>query len=364
MIYRKYGKTGKKISLLGFGGMRFTDNRKESINSLLRAVELGVNYFDTAPTYCNSTSEEIIGEALSRVKGKEIYVSTKSSLMSDKTSDDVLKRIETSLKKLKVDKINIFHLWCVMNREHFEKLLVKNGPYEGALKAKEQGLVEHISFSTHASGEDIQYICDTGLFEGVLLGYNVINYKYRGPALAAAEKNNMGVVTMNPLGGGLLTKTFELFDFMEGDSNSRHISGALRFNASHREITSVLSGMSTVKEVEENVKTLENFSKPSPDFVEKVKKLYENLGDDFCTDCRYCVPCPQGIFIPAYMRAYDYHKMQRPDVGFGLLKLFKNMLKEWTPSSECIECGECEEKCTQHLKIIDSLEICSKVYNV
>jgi len=363
MNYREYGKTGKKLSLLGFGAMRFPDDREESIGIVLKAVDLGINYFDTAPTYCNSKSEEILGEAFRYLKNENIYISTKSSYNYDKTADDVLRRIDISLNKLGLDKINFFHLWCVMNKKYFEKLLVKGGPYDGTIEAKKRGLVDHIAFSTHASGEEIAEMCDTGLFDGVLLGYNILNFEYRTPAIKAAKRNEMGIVTMNPLGGGLLTKAYDLFDFMDENTENKHIAGALIFNASHKEITCILSGMSSTSEVEKNVKILEDISKPSSEFVKKIKDTYKELGGDFCTDCRYCVPCPEGVNVPVYMRAYDYYKMKRTDLGNNLMKIFRDNDENWKPAENCIECGECEEKCTQHLNIIESLRTAGKVYD-
>lgn len=362
MKYREYGKTGKKVSLLGFGGMRFTEDREESLNAVKRAAELGVNYFDTAPTYCNSTSEEIIGEALEQMKNKKVYISTKSSMMADRTSDDVLKRVEISLKRLRVDKIDFYNMWCIMNREHFERIIAKGGPYDGAVKAKKMGLVEHLAFSTHASGKEISEMCAAGLFEGVTLGYNIINHEFRETALKGAAKNNMGVVTMNPIGGGLLTRAYDMFDFIGDDYQNKHIAGALRFNAAHKEITCVLSGMGKVKEVEENVRILENFEKPSEEYINKVKEVYGNLGEQFCTACNYCMPCPQGINIQCYMRAFDLYKMKRQDIGEGIITFFKNAAEEWVTSDNCIECGECEEKCTQHLQIIEAMKTVSRVY--
>nr|HPQ40569.1 aldo/keto reductase [bacterium] len=153
MHYRDYGKTGKRVSVIGFGGMRFTEDEDEGIRAMLRASELGINYFDTAPHYCKDRSEIIFGNAFKEFT-RPFYVSSKSSIGEEKTADDVRRRVETALERMGTGKIHFFHMWCIMNWDHFEKVIAPGGPYEGALKLKDEGLVEHVVFSTHANGDE------------------------------------------------------------------------------------------------------------------------------------------------------------------------------------------------------------------
>jgi len=160
MIYKEYGKTGKKVSALGFGGMRFNkeeyDKDIEKCADIVRyASSKGINYFDTAPGYCEDKSEIIMGAAFKNMPNP-FFVSTKSNYWSDKTADDVRRRCETSIERLGVDKINFYHMWCIMNMEHYRNVMAPGGPYEGALKLKEEGLIDHICISTHATGLQIK----------------------------------------------------------------------------------------------------------------------------------------------------------------------------------------------------------------
>ena len=254
MIYKPYGKTGKKVSAIGFGGMRFPEgcSIEEGAEIVRYASELGINYFDTAPNYCNDTSEDIFGEAFKQMP-KDFYVSTKSSISSDPTGDDVRRRLENSLKRMGLEKINFYNMWCILTYDQYKRVIAKDGPYWGALKAKEEGLIDHLVFSTHASGEEIRMMVEDGLFEGVTLGYNAVNFPYRAEGIEAAYKHGLGVVTMNPLGGGLIPQNQEYFSFLKQNEAESTIQAALRFNACHESISVVLSGMGSKEEVRHNV---------------------------------------------------------------------------------------------------------------
>jgi predicted aldo/keto reductase-like oxidoreductase len=237
MIYREYGRTGKKISLLGFGGLRFKEEDTLDEAGIERCVELvkyasskGINYFDTAPNYSNSKSEIIFGMAFKELS-IPFYISTKSTILAEKNSDAVRWRIETSLKRLGLEKIHFFNMWAIIDMEQYRLIMAKGGPYEGALKAKEEGLVEHIVFSTHCTGDEVAQIVSEGYFEGVTIGYNALNYIYRRKGLTAAYKKGLGVVTMNPLNGGLIPQNLKFFEYLKENSQEDPITSALRFNA-------------------------------------------------------------------------------------------------------------------------------------
>jgi len=356
LLYKKYGKTGKDISIIGFGGMRFQKDGEEydlekCAQMVTRAYELGINYFDTAPGYCGGKSEEIFGIAFKQIPGK-FYVSTKSSA---RTGDKLREDLERSLKRMGVEKIDFFHIWCVLTMEDYRKRLVQGGPYEAALKAKEEGLVEHITISTHCNGEEIETIVKEGLFEGITLGYNILNFPYRRSGLKAAFDNGMGVATMNPLGGGVIPQNAEYLKFMINEEDQSIVESAIKFNASHKEITTVLTGMSSLRDVEENAAV---GNKISPFTEEKLKEIENKLSasmNELCTGCRYCEKCPQGVSIPKFMLAYNESLIRKDKTAT------MNALK-WTyglspkEANECIACGACEKKCTQHLNIIERLK--------
>ena len=145
MQYRHYGNTQKQVSLLGMGTSRLSGNEAQfsvNVDLVHRALALGINYFDTAPTYASGTSEKILGAAFQEHRTRDFMVASKSMLSMDPTADNVLRRIESSLKTLHVDKIDFFHMWSVLTLEQYEKIIAPGGPYEGALRAREQGLIE------------------------------------------------------------------------------------------------------------------------------------------------------------------------------------------------------------------------------
>ena len=364
MKYVEYGKTGKKVSVIGFGGMRFRkedyeENFAKSAQVVRRASELGINYFDTAPFYCDDKSELIMGEAFKDMPNP-FYVSTKSSLRHEDTADKVRERIEKSLKRMNVDKINFFHMWCILNLEQYREIMKPGGPYEGALKAKEEGLIDHIVFSTHCNGEEIETIVNEGHFEGVTLGYNATNFAFRQRGIKAAYEKGLGVVTMNPLGGGIIPENPEYYSFIKENEEDTLVQAALKFNVSHKEITIALPGMGTIEEVEENVKAGEKFSIMTDEKLEDMSaKLHQSL-DALCTGCQYCEGCPKDIDIAKFMDAYNMYILKKKDKAVsGRLKGHWGV--DHKTAEECIACGKCEELCTQHLPIIERLEYISNI---
>ena len=363
MLYRDYGKTGKKVSVIGFGGMRFGTDEDYAVEVVRHANSKGINYFDTAPFYCNDRSEIIFGKAFKNMPG-EFYVSTKSSVNKEATADQLRWRIENSLERLGVNRINFYHMWCIMDLKQYERVMAPGGPYEGALKAKEEGLIEHLVFSTHCKGEDIRKIIEDKVFEGVLLGYNVINYKYRQEGVEAALQHKLGVVTMNPLGGGLIPQHSEYFSFLKQYEKETVSQAALRFNAAQNGITVSLAGMGTIEEVNENVRTLDN---PISFTSEKLKEINARLGDglnNLCTTCGYCLKCPKKIKISTYLEAYNLMILDKEETMHRHLNWFKEKgsLKETDAlPEECIACGVCEGLCTQKLPIIERLKELSQL---
>ncbi|MCL2839769.1 MAG: aldo/keto reductase, partial [Defluviitaleaceae bacterium] len=182
MLYREFGKTGIKMSALGFGAMRLPmagegDNAKVNYDLatplMHRAFELGVNYIDTAPYYCNKDSEVAVGKALKGWRDK-VYLSTKNPI-ENISADDWRKRLETSLKKLDTDYIDFYHFWGI-NQAGFKAWeVLQDGPLQAAERAKAEGLIKHISFSYHDKAENLRYIVDSGRFETVLIQYNLLD---------------------------------------------------------------------------------------------------------------------------------------------------------------------------------------------
>ncbi len=354
MQYKKYGKTGKEISVIGFGGMRFPKvndsyDYDKCAELAVKASELGVNYFDTAPYYNNDNSEFIMGHAFKQMK-KPFYVSTKSS---ETEGAKLREQLETSLKRLNLEKINFYHIWCILDLEDYKSRMVKGGAYEAALKAKEEGLIEHLVFSTHCTGDEIETIVNEGCFEGMTIGYNILNFPFRQKGLKAAYEKGLGVATMNPLGGGIIPQKADYFDFIRSGDDANVVDAALRFNASHDEITTVLAGMGSMEEVLQDCQVGDRLQKLSRDKLNEIEsRLYSGM-DKLCTGCRYCEYCPADIQVSKFMLSYNHHILGNTKEVTSYIKWHWDLKPE--DAEKCIECGLCESKCTQHLPVIDRL---------
>ena len=363
MYYKQYGNTDIKVSAVGLGTMRYDEEdikagRLEKCAEIpLYAFEKGINYWDTAPFYCEDKSEIVTGIALSQLKRSEVYVTSKTNLGTidagdHPTKDDFRRRLEMSLDRLRTDYIDFYHMWCMLSLKSWEKHM--DAVYGFFEDAKREGLIRNIVFSSHMQGNDIETVVDSGKFKGMLIGYNALNYRFRQSGIEAAYQNGMGVAAMNPLGGGLIPANQEAFAYLAKGTDLTVAQAALRFVASHREITVTLAGCTTKEHIDDAVRAVEGLEeKPAREIV----KEYEGRGvslNDLCTGCSYCKGCPNDIPIPKYMDAYNHKILTGDEKGIK-----DRMDNHWGISKEkaeeCIACGKCEEQCTQHLPIIDRL---------
>ena len=363
MQYRRFGNTGIQISALGFGCMRLPEvqledgtwqvDQEKTDEMLLRAYELGVNYFDTALYYCHHNSEIAIGKALKPIRDK-VYVSTKCPLETVNSKEDFEATLDKSLAKLDMDYVDFYHFWGI-NRKKFDEKILALGLMEKALELKAKGKIRHISFSFHDTPEALKYIIDNGYaLESVLLQYNLLDRANEEMIQYAAAKG-LGVAVMGPVGGGRLAAPTELVRKL-GGGNLNTYELALRFVLGNPGVCCALSGMQNVTMVEQNaaVASLEN--PMSEEQWKQVGQSLENLkkfSELYCTGCGYCQPCPKGIVIPKIFQAYTYHNV------YGLHELAKKTFQNYVnnekepgaTSVDCIDCGFCEDKCPQHLKV-------------
>jgi len=367
MQYREFGNTGVKISTLGFGAMRLPTKEEdgktvfdyeESIKIIRKAYELGVNYFDTAPYYCESESEIILGQAIKPFRD-QIYLSTKNPI-EDESGEHWRERLESSLKKLDTDYIDFYHMWGISWDAYENSINVPNGPMEAALKAKEEGLIRHISFSFHDEPENLFKLIDTGNFETMLCQYNLLD-RSNEAAIAHAKAKGLGVVIMGPVGGGRLGAPSETIkSVLPGKVNSS-AEIALRFVMSNPGVTTALSGMGSMAMVEENVKVASNEAPLTVEEIQQINNSMEEnkrMADLYCTGCNYCMPCPQGVNIPLNFRLMNYHRVYGiTDYARGeYAQIGKVDWMKGKNADACIDCGICEAKCPQKLEIRKQLK--------
>jgi len=356
MIYRDYGQTGEKISLLGFGGMRFKniDDHDECVRMMTAAAEGGINYFDTAPGYFETRSETVYGHGFAelRKRGLPYYCATKTF---EFTESGIRREIEAQLKRLNIDTIDFYHIWCILSLENWDNRK-KNGALKTFIKLKEEGLIRHICVSSHLIKNYIKELLMEGVFEGVLFGYSAYNFQTRKEAFNAIREKKLGAVVMNPLGGGVIPDHPELFKFIQREGESI-VTSALRVLWDHPEITSTLVGFDTIEHLKEALQAFEGYKPRTKEELEKVISMSSASIEGICTGCAYCNDdCPASIPIPHYMDAYNQKLLNKKDADPVGDRLKWHWSLERSGAGECTECGNCERACTQHLNIIERLK--------
>ena len=358
MYYKPLGNTGKQVSAISFGGMRFIEEEykngpEKCAEIVLRAQELGINYFDTAPGYCNDKSEIIIGHAIKQMKEKP-YVSTKCGLWNETTAEGAYRRLNTSIERLNVDKLTVYNMWCIKTMDEYKQLTQPGGVYYGILKAKEEGLVEHICCTVHIDGKGLAQIAAEGLVESVTLGYNALNFAYRREGVKACYDAGLGVVIMNPLGGGTIPRHAEKFAFLKNSPDESVVKAALRFLIGQKEISCALPGPSSIAELEECVAAADKEYTVTEETLAALSGKLSSELDTLCTGCGYCDECPVGIPIPKLLDSYNEYLLEGNYDGVK-----DRLMNFWDISADqaakCIGCGKCEPLCTQKLPIIARL---------
>jgi predicted aldo/keto reductase-like oxidoreductase len=355
MIYRDYGQTGKKVSLLGFGGMRFknVDDHEECVRMMVAAAQGGVNYFDTAPGYFETRSEKVFGKGFAELRKRNLpyFAATKTF---ESTESGIRREIEGQLKRLNIPAIDFYHIWCITSLSNWETRK-KNGIIQTFRKIKDEGLIRHICISSHLIKNEIKELLMEGVFEGVLFGYSAYNFQTRQEAFDAIRSKKLGAVVMNPLGGGVIPDHPELFSFIRREGEST-VTAALRVLWDHPEITATLVGFGTVEHVNEALKAVEGYKPRTAAELEDVKARSAGSFEGICTGCAYCDDCPQGIPIPQYMDAYNQkllNKNEKDPIG-------DRLMWHWNidrgAAKKCTACGQCENACTQHINIIERLK--------
>lgn len=364
MFYKNYGDTDMRVSAIGMGCMRYDDqdvlanNFDKCAEVALYAHSRGINYFDTAPFYCNDKSETITGIALSQLKRDSYFVSSKTNMstVGEVVNADTFRaRLEKTLTRLKVDYLDFYHLWCLLDIDSYQKQ--SEALYSFFEQAKADGLIRNIVFSAHMQGEELEQVVASNKFKGMLIGYNALNYQFRQSGIEAAYKNGMGVVVMNPLGGGLIPQNPKFFQYLSEGTDLSVASAALKFVASHKEITITLAGCTTMEHVDDAVKAVDGLVEmPASEIIAK----YQSSGlalNTLCTGCGYCKKCPVNIDIPKFMDSYN-EKLLGASIKDRLMYHWDIPMSD---AGKCIECGQCETLCTQHLPIIKRLKEISEI---
>ena len=377
MQYRIDGKTGNKLSILGFGCMRFPRTRGridmgKSEAMVVDAVARGVNYFDTAYVYPGS--EEAVGHILAKNGLREkIYLATKLPLFMCKTRSDFDKFFNKSLERLKTNYIDYYLMHMITTPEQW-KVLCDMGIEKWIDGLRAEGKIRRLGFSFHGKREDFAGIVDARDWDFCQIQYNYldINNQAGRTGLRHAASKGIPVIVMEPLLGGRLANGKELpakaLNIMkEAGSGLTPAARALRWLWNHEEVTLLLSGMSRQSELDENIATAEAMAAPNilvegeVEVIDNVIKAFNESNRIPCTGCGYCTPCPFGVNIPDCFSSYN---MSYTLKMFAALKKYVMATAALTSkkgtAGTCTRCGKCEEHCPQSIPIRDSLKLVAR----
>ena len=371
MKYRKFGKLDWETSVLGFGAMRLpvynedpqNVDEKLAIEMIRHAIDNGVNYVDTAYPYHGGRSEIIVGKALKDGYRDKIRLATKMPVWLVNTPSDFDKYLAEQMEKLQTDHID-FYLLHTLNRTHWPKMK-RLEVFKWAEKAIADGRIGHLGFSFHDDIELFKEIVDA--YDNWVLAqiqYNFLDVEYQAgrQGLAYAHDKGLAVVVMEPIRGGQIVTDDPpeaLAKIWQSAKTQRTIPDwALQWVWNHGEVTVALSGMTAMSHVTENLASADNsgigsLSKDDLDVIDRVREEFVKRWPVPCTQCRYCMPCPNGVDIPYTFLMYNETIMyDNPRRG----RLFYQRLPEENRADNCVECFECEEACPQQISIVQWLK--------
>lgn len=375
MLYRELGKTGEQLSILGFGAMRMptTEDGKideaKSIEMIRYCIDKGVNYLDTAYPYHEGDSESLCAKAMKDGYRDKVNIATKSPVWDVNEHADFDKFLDEQLAKLEVEQID-FYLLHALNVELWDK--VTKADYKKFLdRAKAEGKIRYAGFSFHDEIGLFKEIIDDYDWDFCQIQLNYMDEQYQAglEGMKYAAEKGIAVIVMEPLRGGTLSKT-ELPEPVEklwnlADTKRTPTQWALRYVWDYPEVTLLLSGMSIMDHVTDNIMTAgeaypNSLTDKEHQIIDGVKAYYnENMAVN-CTGCRYCMPCPVGVDIPEVFWAANHDALFKDE---GKAKWWlTGWLKEEARASACIACGACLEHCPQNIAIPDEMKVIADKY--
>jgi uncharacterized protein len=372
MQYRKFGKLDVQVSVLGFGCMRLPTrdgipqseniDEPETVRMIRHAVDRGVNYIDTAYPYHNGRSEVVTGKALRDGYRAKVMLATKSPLWQITKPADFDTYLDEQLGRLETDHID-FYLLHGLGTQRWEQVVLKHNLLDRAEAAVRNGRVGHIGFSFHDKVEAFQRIVDGyGGWSMCQIQYNYMDTEYQAgtEGLNYAAARGLGIVVMEPLRGGRLASPPPAAAdvFRASDTDRSPAEWALQWVWDQAEVSSLLSGMKAMREVEENLRAADRSGVGSLDargleLIERVRKIFLERAAIPCTQCGYCRPCPSGVDIPKNFELYnDCLMYDDPAIPRATYARF---VPEGERAGACTGCRECEKKCPQGIAISECM---------
>lgn len=367
---RMIPQLGCEISRLGYGGMRFPKNgdevdAEEAVKLLRKAYDMGVNYFDTAVVYHKGESEKIFGKAFEIYDRSSYYLADKMSIWVCKDEQEMKDLFERQLKTLKTDYID-FYLVHSLNRNHYQKVKEFHC-VEFLQEMKRQGKIKHLGFSFHDTYPVFTQILNDYDWDFVQIQLNYLDWQNQGAEqlYRELEKRNLPCMVMEPVRGGYLATLDEqrAKPLLEMEPNRSIASWAIRWVESLPQVTVVLSGMSDMAQLEDNVAMMTNFEPMNEKELEAVAKVVEEIrkvNDIPCTGCRYCMDCPMGVDIPEIFAIYSRLKIFGKDKSF--VEDYKEVMENGNGAEHCVGCQQCMNHCPQSIEIPDKLAMIHRLY--
>lgn len=376
MLYRKIPKTNNELSILGFGCMRLPVTKDgiidevRAIRQIRGAIDRGINYLDTAWPYHGGESENLLGRALADGYREKVSIATKLPSWMIQTSADMDVYLNAQLKKLNTERID-YYLLHSLNGIHWDNL-ESLGVTDFLDKAKADGRIVNAGFSFHGQLTDFKRIVDSYPWEFCQIQYNFLDEENQAgtAGLQYAASKGLGVIIMEPLRGGNLgvpepPKEVAAI-WKKAPIQRTPAEWALRWVWNHPEVTVVLSGMNEENHIEENLAIAEqahanSLSEDELALVAEVSQKYKALMKVACTGCGYCMPCPSGVFIPGCFEVYNKTHLfdtNKEDGKFLYAVRMSGVVRGSAGyASQCVQCGECLEKCPQGIEIPSILEV-------
>jgi len=339
-------------------------DREKAFEMIRYAVEQGVNYFDTAYGYHNQTSESVLGEALDGGLREKVHLVTKQPYAVMKTQADIRRNLENTLTKLRTDYLDVY-LMHNINASCWEQIKERE-IYKEYEKFRDEGLIRAIGFSFHG---DYKLFCEVlGAYPWDMcqIQQNLLDTDQQATerGIEAAGQKGCALVIMEPLRGGALANTPASVQALYDDYPVKRspIEWAFRHLLNYPQVSTILSGMSTLEQLKENSAIFSQpeavagcMSEEDHALLRQVKAAYESVTTIPCTGCEYCQPCPHGVAIPQVFELYNnamrFENFEPFKRGYWFLS------SRGADASSCAECGECEQKCPQHIDIINQLKV-------
>ncbi|MBS3752804.1 MAG: aldo/keto reductase [Anaerolineales bacterium] len=370
MKYRSFGNIDWQASALGFGCMRLPTQdgepgairENEAADMLHYAIDHGVNYLDTAYPYHDGQSEPFLGRVLQGKYREKVKLATKLPCWEVEEKGDFDRLLDEQLKRLDTEQID-FYLLHALNKKSWKKMH-SLGVLSWLENARSSGRIAHIGFSFHDEFPVFKEIIDAYQgWEFCQIQYNYMDVKYQAgkKGLQYAADRGLAVVIMEPIRGGRLVDPPEAIQSLwkKAPIQRSPAAWALHWLWNQPEVSLVLSGMSAMSHVRENVAAAERsqvglLTQEEQELVREVREAYQALSLIPCTQCEYCLPCPNGVNIPRILQIYNDSIMyDKPEYG---IKGYNNWIPEEKRADQCEVCGECEEKCPQGIAISEWME--------